>query len=193
MIHRLPLLVCVVAILASSLTLNCQSMSGAEPDTEYGFQVGKSMAFHVVDFIGKGPRGGGCPSVMISNSRKMGVEIWSRSLDDSVFQLAAELQDVLPAGERPNGFLLVFDKPTPEAVAKKLDKFALKKFFVCSPRNAAQKLIHRADPDEKYSTIVFVEDRKVIKVVWQIPQGMLNEKAIERVVKDTRGLLPEKR
>jgi hypothetical protein len=59
-----------VAILGLSLTFNCQPAFTAETETEHGFQVGTSMAFHVVDFIGKGPRGGGCPSVMISNSRK---------------------------------------------------------------------------------------------------------------------------
>ena len=31
--------------------------------------------------------------------------------------------------------------------------------------SSAKTLINRADPDEKYSTIVFVEDRKLIKAV----------------------------
>ena len=69
------LLVCVVAFPGLSLVLNRQPVFGAEPEPRYGFVAGKSMAFHVVDFIGKGPRSGGCPSVMISNSRKMGVEL----------------------------------------------------------------------------------------------------------------------
>ena len=102
------------------------------------------------------------------------------------------MQDVLPAGKRPDGFLLLFDKPAPEAIAKKSDKFALQKFLICSPRTSNQKLINRADPDGKYSTIVFVEDRKAIKAVWQFPRGVLNEKAIESVAKKTRDLLAEK-
>jgi len=183
------LIVGCCVLLGLSFNSDNPSASTADPNPESGFEVNKSMAFHVVDFIGKGPQVGGCPSVMINNSRKMGVEIWSRSLDDSAFELAAKLQDVLPTGKRPNGFLLVFDKPTPEAVARKSDKFALKNFFVCSPRSSVQKLFSRADPDEEYSTIVFVEDRKEIKAVWQFPQGMLNEKAIVQVVNETRTLL----
>lgn len=180
-------------LLGLSLNSDNQSANTAEPETESGFEVSKSMAVHVVDFIGNGPRGGGCPSVMISNSREMGVEIWSRSLDDSAFELAAKLQDVLPTGKRPNGFLLVFDKPTPEAVARKSDKFALKDFFICSPRSTVQKLFSRADPDEEYATIVFVEDRKEIKAVWRFRQGRLNEKAIAGVVREARSLMAKNR
>lgn len=83
----------------------------------------------------------------------------------------------------------MFDKPAPDSVAKKSEKFALNNFFVCSPRSSVQRLFSRADPDEQYSIIVFVQDRKEIKAVWQFPQGMLNEKAIAQVVKETRTLL----
>lgn len=69
------LIVGCCVLLGLSFNSDNPSASTAEPNPESGFEVNKSMAFHVVDFIGKGPRGGGCPSVMISNSRKMGVEI----------------------------------------------------------------------------------------------------------------------
>ncbi len=192
MIHRHHLLVCVAIMLSSTVAFNGQTAFTAETEQDSGFEVDKSMPFHVVDFFGNGPRSGGCPSVMISNSRKLGVEIWSRSLDDSTFQVAAKLQAILPMDKRPNGFLVVFDKPNPESVAKKSEKFALKNFFVCTPRGSGQDLMKRADPDDKYSTIVFVEDRKMIKAVWRFPQGMLNEKAVEDVVNKTRRLLTEK-
>ena len=50
-------------LLGLSLNSNNQPAFTAEPKPETGFEVNNSMAFHVVDFIGKGPSGGGCPSV----------------------------------------------------------------------------------------------------------------------------------
>ena len=80
-------------LLLSILNLTCflqaaKSQEKKTPDV-FGFKVGQGMPFHVVDFFaGAKTKGGGCPSVMISNGQAQGVEIWSRTDDDQPFQLA---------------------------------------------------------------------------------------------------------
>jgi len=182
-------LLCTVTGFSTIAAANLPTVAAEAPA---GFSRGSRMPFHVVDFLGEGPRSGGCPSVMISNTRQCGVEIWSRTLDGQTLQLAAALQKLLPATAKKRGFVLLFDSPAAASVTKKAKKAGVTEFYFCKPRSSGSKLINYVDKQQEHATIVFLEDRKLNKAVWKFKPGALNKQAIEAVVKEVRAITAAK-
>ena len=116
-------------VLMSFMTMACflqVANSQEKKPEEYGFKEGQKMPFHVVDFFaGARTKGGGCPSVMISNGQAQGVEIWSRTDDDQPFQLACALEAKLDDSDyrkaKKQGYLIVFNDSLKKAIAAKPD------------------------------------------------------------------------
>jgi hypothetical protein len=148
----------------------------------YGLKVGQEMPFHVVSFIaGARKDGAGCPSVMISNAKAQGVEIWSRTDDDQPFQLACALEAKLEDGKTKQGYLILFKDSLKKAIAAKPD--ALKKFQVAVPRISETGLFKEADPSGKADSVVFLLNRKTITATWTFAPGQLTKERIEAIVK----------
>ena len=60
----------LLSVLGVSCFLQAASSQDKKTPEVYGFKVGQKMPFHVVDFFaGARTKGGGCPSVMISNAK----------------------------------------------------------------------------------------------------------------------------
>jgi hypothetical protein len=148
----------------------------------FGVKVGEKMPFHVVDFFaGAKTKGGGCPSVMISNAQAKGVEIWSRTDDDQPFKLACALEAKLGDGQKKQGFLIILKGSFKKELAANPD--ALKRFHVASPRENLGGLFGKADPDGKAGSIVFFLNRKQITAVWTFAPGDLTNERVETIVK----------
>lgn len=175
------------SLLLSLLGMVCFFQAGNSqekqpPSVVYGFKVAENMPFHVVDFVaGARTKGGGCPSVMISNAQVQGVEIWSRTTDDQSFQLACALEAKLGDGNKKQGYLILFNDSLKKALAAKPD--ALKKFHVATPRSSTKALFDKADTSGKSGSLVFFLNRKEIKAAWAFAPGELTSKRIEAIVK----------
>jgi acetyl esterase/lipase len=147
-----------------------------------GLKVGEEMPVHVVDFFSGARRdGAGCPSIMISNAKAQGVEIWSRTDDDQPFQLACALEAKLGDGKKKQGYLILFKDSLKKAIAAKPD--ALKKFHVAVPKIIGTGLFNEADPSGKAGSMVFLLNRKEITAVWTFAPGELTKERIEAIVK----------
>ena len=85
-------------VIGTALTLMLLSAS-AGGGNEFGLAVGQKMPFHVVDFMAGPHKGGGCPSVMISNDKTRGIIIWTRTPDEKFLDLAKRLQ--VPLAKNP--------------------------------------------------------------------------------------------
>ena len=103
--------------------------SGADPTITDGMNVGQSMPFHVVQFVGGARQSGkGCPSVMISNAHSRGLEIWASSPSEEVFQLASDLDSVLGDDQTHRGFMVMGDKQDVQAVRQLAQKTRIEEY-----------------------------------------------------------------
>jgi hypothetical protein len=147
---------------------------------EEGLEVGKAMPFHVVDFLNEHKAGhGGCPGVMISNSRGRGVIIWSRDAGEGVFKLAKALGAAATDGEKMQRYLVVFDveRSAFEAKAKEL-----KHVIVGRARKSAKQDLDGRGVDAKAAMIVFLLDRKEIKQMMPLKADELSDAKIKELV-----------
>jgi hypothetical protein len=175
---------CVIVLACLPWCARGQQVSG-EPEVKYGYHVGESMPFHVVGFVaGARDHGGGCPSVMISNTRGRGVEVWSRTGSEEAFALAGALEAKLPDDDKPRGFLLVFDDTAVDALRAKTAKQGLKKFHVATPRSSTGQAFKSADGAGESAVLVFLMDQKQIKSALRFTAGELNDEAIQKIAKE---------
>ncbi len=157
---------------------------------QYGFQVGDTMPFHVVDFVaGAKDSGCGCPSVMISNSRTRGVEIWSRSAGKEAFDLAAAVEKTLTKDSKQRMFLILFDDPDKESVAAQAKANLLSKCYVAVPRTSTSRKFKLADGANGSDLIVFFMDRKQIKARHSFKPGDLNKKTMDSLADEAKKFL----
>jgi hypothetical protein len=164
------------------------------PKIKYGFKVGEGMPFHVVDFIaGVREKGAGCPSVMISNARSRGLEIWTRSNDEQAFQLTAALQTKLGDGKKTQGFLLLFHRADKDVLVAKANQHGLKQIHVSVPRSIEKSIFQAADASGKSEVIVFFLDHKIIRASWSFAAGELTKERTEALVKAADTFLAEKK
>ena len=150
-----------VAVLFLSLYVGVDVQCKAE-DT--GFDVGQTMPFHVVDFVaGAKSEGAGCPSVMISNDRSTGIEVWCRTKDENTLNLVKQL-DRLPQDNRPRKiFVVLFDGTTRETYTVSQEERTLKSVFVAVPRSKRTgQVFEKAVESAESSVIMFLMNQKVI-------------------------------
>lgn len=172
----------LTGILGLACFLHAANAQEKKTPEVYGLKVGEKMPFHVVDFFaGARTKGGGCPSVMISNAEAQGVEIWSRTDDDQPFQLASALEAKLEEGKKKQGYLILFKDSLKKGIAEKPD--ALTKFHVAMPRDSTKKLFDMADSTGKAGSVVFLLNRKEITATWTFAPGELTKEHIEAIVK----------
>src|SRR5437879_884644 len=115
----------LLALLYLLMPLSAQSGGGKK---EFGLAVGQKLPFHVVDFAFGPHKGGGCPSVMISNARTRGIVLWALTPDDKFFELAKRLQVPLAKYPKAEGYLVVFERQGD--LAEQAKKNGLEKFTV---------------------------------------------------------------
>ena len=170
-----------IGVLVSVL---CGSCLGQDKQTEYGFGSGKSMPFHVVDFVaGARTEGAGCPSVMISNRRSRGIEIWSKSQAGGAVELAAALDGKLRDDHRARVFLVHFNGDSRKSYTASSPEQSLKNIIVAVPRSSRTALVFdKADESHDSGVIVFFMDRKVIKSRLRFKQAELAPDDIQALV-----------
>lgn len=146
------------------------SQNAAPPaKEETGLAVGQQFPFHVADFVnGKHAGRGGCPSVMISNSRGRGVIIWTRDGGEAALSLGDALDQGALQREGFTGFLVAFDS-TDSPLAEKSKAWknltaGHKRSSGLSAPNAFSKM-KIADSTQ---VLVFFLDRKQIKQRWDL-------------------------
>ena len=169
------------------------SRSQEQKKPEYGWRVGASMPFHVVDWVTgpTGKPGGGCPSVMTSNVRGRSVIIWAKNGDGEVYTLAKEIDAKLPGDKKKMGFLVRFADLRPAELRNEAEKYNLKRFHVALPRDSEKVLFDTADISGKATTMVFFLDHKEIKSVWRMPKGELDKERIQLIVKEADKFLAD--
>lgn len=157
----------------------------AEPT--YGLDVGQRMRFHVVDFTG-GARtdGAGCPSVMISNARKRGIEIWARAGGESEFQLAKSIDAVTPAHRYPLSYLIVFDKSAQPMLTKSASDHSLQRLQVAIPRSMKPSVLGNVESTQDPHVVVFFMDRKRIVRRHVFAENELDSAAIEKLASEAK-------
>ena len=150
-----------------------------------GTKTGQTMPLHVVHFVG-GARdsGKGCPSVMISNARNRGLEIWANTLSEDVFKLAAELETCLDPDKENQAFIILGDKEDKQSLAKIAKKYKLNKTTVCVPNS--QKLFRAAKFTEESDLHVFFMDRKMIKAKHRLKVSELTEAKRQDLIQEFR-------
>ena len=172
----------------------CMNASGQEdgtaPEVTLDPKVGNSMPSHVVDFVaGARQSGCGCPSVMMSNGHTRGVEIWSRSAGDVAFRLAGVLERKLPDDKKARAFLILFGTSGKDGLKAQADKHGLEKFHVAVPRRSTKRISQIVDRSNDSSLIIFLIDRKQIKLIRRFKPGEVNKEEMRAIVEETEAFL----
>lgn len=167
-----------VAVAACFLApLPGQTPGGAkkEDKKEFGLDVGQKMPFHVVDFA-TGSFRQGCPSVMISNAKTRGIEVWSRTGDEKAFALASQFEGPLEKNRKAQGYL-VFYMP-PDKLADLAKKHDLQYMVVGKARTGSwQKMPAIAAGD----VVVFFLNEKLITARWVLKSKDLDQATTKKI------------
>jgi hypothetical protein len=176
--------------LISLLTLT--SFVAAQPPKPDKFKdplkVGVEMPFHVVQFQVGPHKGGGCPGVMIANTKSRGLVIWSRGVDAAALQLAQDADAKLIDNDKALGFLVVFDEKGDELQAK-LAKLELKRVSAGWARRTAADFFAHAGIDPASAVVVSVLDKDTVKAVWSFKPDELTKEKRGTILKETFELL----
>lgn len=151
-------------------------------------KVGGVMPFHVVQFQAGPHTGGGCPSVMIANSKSRGLVIWTRGADPAALQLAKDI-DANQSDGKSRAFLVVFDEK-PDELRAKLAKLELKHVAAGWARRSSADFFSHAGLDPAVTIVVSAIDSDVVKAVWSFkPDELTADKraAILKEVGELRG------
>jgi hypothetical protein len=141
--------------------------------------VGQEMPFHVVDFAnGKHKGHGGCPSVMISNSRGRGLIIWDRGATNQAFQLAKALDAAAVEGQKFQRYIVTFDKH-----ARISDRAAdLTHVTAGKARSDRSRVFDGHGVDAESKVLVFLLDQKVIKAAWGLKADEVTDERVKEIV-----------
>ncbi len=131
---------------------------------DVGFKVDQTMPFHVVDFVaGAKNDGAGCPSVMISNGRSRGIEVWCKTKDERVLGLVKQLDLVSQKTKKGRVFIVVFNRTTRETYTVSPDEGTLKNVWISVPRSKRTgQIFQNAVETPDSNVIMFLMNRKVI-------------------------------
>jgi hypothetical protein len=182
---RTARLMAVVPVVAAVLfAAGARGDDDPKGEGEYGLAVGKNMPVHVVAFVNGKHRGhGGCPAVMISNSRGRGVIVWARGAADPAFRLARGLDAAAADGDKLLRFLVAFDADD-AALAKKSEGLA--RVVVGKPRHSAKEELDRHGVAAKTAVLVFLLDKKAIKATWSFTADELTDDRVKELVAATK-------
>jgi hypothetical protein len=148
------------------------SQNAAPPaKEETGLAVGQQFPFHVADFVnGKYAGRGGCPSVMISNSRGRGVIIWTRDGGEAALALGHALEKGALKSERLKGFLVAFAGGDPKLAETAK---AWTSLTAGNKRSGGETAFQTMKIADSTQVLVFFLDRKQIKQRWDFTAGEL--------------------
>jgi len=151
-------------------------------------KVGGEMPFHVVQFQVGPHTGGGCPGVMIANTKSRGLVIWSRGLDAAAVQLAQAGDSNLIDNDKTLGFLVVFDE-TGDDLQSKLTKLELKHISAGLARRTSADFFAHAGVDPAIAVVVSVVDHDAVKAIWKLKPNELTAEKRAAILKEAAGLL----
>lgn len=151
----------------------------APPSADAASVVGQEMPFHVVDFVNRERKGrGGCPSVIISNSRGRGLIIWDRGATDQAFQIAMAFDAAAVEGQKFQRFLVTFDKH-----ARISDRAGdLTHVTAGKARSAVSTAFDGRGIDAESKVLVFLLDQKVIKAAWGLKADEVSDEQVKEIV-----------
>jgi hypothetical protein len=168
------------------------SFAGAQPPKPDRFKdplkVGGEMPFHVVQFQVGPHTGGGCPGVMIANTKSRGLVIWSRGLDAAAVQLARDADPKLIDNDKTLGFLVVFDEKGDD-LQSKLAKLELKHVSAGWARRTSADFFAHSCVDPTTAVVVSVVDCDAVKAVWKFKASELTAEKRAAILKEAAELV----
>ena len=151
-------------------------------------KVGGEMPFHIVQFQVGPHTGGGCPGVMIANTKSRGLVIWSRGLDTAVVQLVRDADSNLIDNDKRLGFLVVFDEKGDD-LKPKLAKLELIHISAGWARRTSADFFAHAGVDSATAVVVSVIDHDTVKAIWKFKPNELTAEKHAEIFKETAELL----
>ena len=118
---------------------------------------------------------------MISNHDAHGLVIWTKELDETSFQLAAEADKRWLDGAKKQGYFVLFDTDE-ELLKKKLEKSPLTHASAGSPRHSSQVQFSRYEIDPTAKQFVFLVDENKIKQMWALQAGELTKEKQQEIL-----------
>ena len=179
--QRLPTAFVVISLgFVGTLLIDAACGDDAPASSAAESVVGKEMPFHVADFVnGKHKGHGGCPAVMISNSRGRGLIIWDRGARDQAFQLAKALDAAAVEGEKFQRYLVDFGDEDDAFDQSAAD---LSHVVAGHARSTVSTVFdgHGVNPESK--VLAFLLDRKVIKSAWGLTADEVTDERVKEIV-----------